>query len=240
MSTFAISDLHGRKDLFLAVKNFLSPEDKVYVLGDCGDRGPHGWDIVKSVYGDPQFIYLKGNHEEMLAKAMRGEMEDIDLCIWNGGASTLEGWQREGSDVSWIQKLQNLPLEAVYENALGEKVLLSHAGNRVKEEKRFQRKEDFLWDRGHFDEAFPRNATEEEKRTVIVHGHTPVPLLEKVRRDFHPTEKGAFWYCADENGTPHKVDIDCGSAWTGVVSVLNLDTWDEEVLEIEKKEKRED
>ena len=40
MATYAISDLHGRMDLFRQVKEFLQPEDVVYVLGDCGDRGP--------------------------------------------------------------------------------------------------------------------------------------------------------------------------------------------------------
>ena len=73
MATYAISDLHGRMDLFRQVKEFLQPEDVVYVLGDCGDRGPAGWELIKTVYEDPQFIYLMGNHEDMLVNAMYGD-----------------------------------------------------------------------------------------------------------------------------------------------------------------------
>ena len=90
MATYAISDLHGRMDLFRQVKEFLQPEDVVYVLGDCGDRGPAGWELIKTIYEDPQFIYLMGNHEDMLVDAMRG---DKQLCFYNGGKDTFRSWK---------------------------------------------------------------------------------------------------------------------------------------------------
>ena len=83
MATYAISDLHGRMDLFRQVKEFLQPEDVVYVLGDCGDRGPAGWELIKTVYEDPQFIYLMGNHEDMLVDAMRSVFTAMDIIREN-------------------------------------------------------------------------------------------------------------------------------------------------------------
>ena len=38
MSMYACSDLHGMKELYLKIKDFLKPEDKVFFLGDAGDR----------------------------------------------------------------------------------------------------------------------------------------------------------------------------------------------------------
>lgn len=40
MAVYALSDLHGYLDLYKQIKEFLKPEDKVYFLGDAGDRGP--------------------------------------------------------------------------------------------------------------------------------------------------------------------------------------------------------
>ena len=39
MSVYAVSDLHGQLELYFKIKDFLKPEDYVYCLGDCGDRG---------------------------------------------------------------------------------------------------------------------------------------------------------------------------------------------------------
>ena len=107
MSVYAVSDLHGRYDLFQMIKDFIKPEDKVYIIGDCGDRGKDGWAIIKEVYENPQFIYIKGNHEDMLVEAMR--TGDKSLCYYNGGKSTYEAWKyKDGHNMSWAAKLQKL------------------------------------------------------------------------------------------------------------------------------------
>lgn len=53
MSVYAVSDLHGMFNLYKQIKNFLKPEDKVYCLGDCGDRGPASWETIHAVASDP-------------------------------------------------------------------------------------------------------------------------------------------------------------------------------------------
>jgi predicted phosphodiesterase len=61
MSVYAVSDMHGCIDAYWKIKNYINPEDTVYCLGDCGDRGPESWNTIKMVLTDPQFIYIKGN-----------------------------------------------------------------------------------------------------------------------------------------------------------------------------------
>lgn len=45
--------------------------------------------------------------------------------------------------------------------------------------------------------------------------------------------EGAFWYCND-----HKVNIDCGSFFTGQTVLLNLDTFDEHIFMVDMEDKQ--
>lgn len=53
MAIYAVSDLHGRFDLYKQICDFLKPEDEVICLGDCGDRGPQSWETITAVYENP-------------------------------------------------------------------------------------------------------------------------------------------------------------------------------------------
>ena len=100
MAIYAWADLHGRLDIFEKGLEFLTPEDTVYFLGDAADRGTNGWTIIKRILNDPRFLYLKGNHEDLLIKAI-GNIKpenlkedvfrwdrDMDLWFYNGGEPT--------------------------------------------------------------------------------------------------------------------------------------------------------
>lgn len=227
MSVYCCSDLHGRYDLFAAIKNFIKPEDKVYVLGDCADRGPEGWKIIKEVYENPQFIYVKGNHEDMLIQTMKAYKihenpynYEYKLLRSNGGESTYKAWLKEENKLTWIDKLDNLPLWAEYTNKAGIRIFMSHSGSDENSSE-----EEFLWSRDHF---FHWTS----KYDVIVHGHTPSELMNE---DFKPYgmnqsdwDLGAYWYSSNR-----KINIDCGSVWTGYTVLLNLDAWDEEIFTAE-------
>lgn len=228
MSVYAVSDLHGRYDLFQMIKDFISPEDMVYVLGDCGDRGPNGWRIIKEVYENPQFIYIKGNHEDMFVRAMEGD-ELLHYC--NGGTPTFIEWQKE-EDMSWIHKLQDLPLEETYLNKKGQKVIVCHAGYTPHRDK-FVCEEDMLWDRKHFADKWDVDYTD----TFMIHGHTPVPYMDEYMLDMHcnipldaEISPGVSWYCEDEDGVSHKCNIDCGAYFTGHTALLNLDTFEQHIF----------
>lgn len=226
MSVYAVADLHGRYDLFQAIKNFITPEDRVYVLGDCGDRGKDGWQIIKEVYENPQFIYIKGNHEAMLVDAMRGDRE---LSFYNGGKPTYEAWKyKDGGNRSWATKLKNLPVEQIYVNTSGERVVLCHAGYTPHCVQQIN-EDDYIWNREHFNAMWDVDFA----NTIMVHGHTPIPYMDEYLYNsptFTEVKPGAFWYSPDDEGNPHKVNIDCGAVFTGCTVLLNLDTWDEQIF----------
>ena len=100
---YVMSDLHGHYKIYEKVKAMLKPEDKVYFLGDAGDRGPDSWKCIKAIYEDPQFIYIKGNHEDMLVKACEDYLADdymwdyhsYSLCRMNGGEDTMMSWEMD-------------------------------------------------------------------------------------------------------------------------------------------------
>ena len=118
MSVYALGDLHGHYEIYEKVKAMLKPEDTVYFLGDAGDRGPDSWKCIKAIYDDPQFIYIYGNHEDMLVQALCNYIHDgcpdyysLQLLGMNGGNQTFE----EAIDLAIdALKRQNEKLKAQY------------------------------------------------------------------------------------------------------------------------------
>ena len=213
MSVYAVSDLHGHLELWKQIQSFLNPDDKIYVLGDCGDRGPQGWETIKAVYNDPRVIYLKGNHEDMLVNAMEDYLayevmnNAFSLLVYNGGYETFSDWMAEGAEqVNWKIKLKKLPLEAAYTNKDGITFKMTHSGC-----------EDKLWGR-NFTECI-------EKDKVILHGHTPNEYLAVELGE--TWIDGVLWYYND-----HKCCLDCGTIHSKTTVLLNLDTCEEIIFEL--------
>ena len=250
MSVYALADLHGNLPIFNEIMNHLGPDDTLYYLGDAVDRGPNGWEILQRLLNDPRVIFIKGNHEDMMLNCIgryNPNTWDDNLFRWdyewetwyyNGGETTYKAFcadpNRQGR-YEIIQKMKNLPFICAYHNTQSQIVYLCHAGcddvDNICET-------DAIWDRSHYQRPDRWLGNDNE---VIVHGHTPIPLLvdEQVRvcRAFNidyplPKEeemRGAYWYA---NG--HKCCIDCGTVWTDQAVLLNLDTWDEEIFEVTK------
>ena len=237
MAVYVCADLHGHLQIYKKIKAMLKPEDKVFCLGDCGDRGPDSWETIKAVYSDPQFIYLKGNHEDMLVKACKDYLMDdgmwdymsYTLCCHNGGRETLEGWELDPHREEWFRRLQKLPTWDSYEAEDGTVFVLCHAGftpwfKEGTTECEIPIDKDLLWDREHIYSRtyLPKHMDD----VIVVHGHTPIHYLT-VDLDI-PWESGAFWYCDN-----HKVCIDSGGFFSGEWVLLNLDTREEIVLELD-------
>lgn len=225
---FATADLHGNWEVWKAIKKELKPEDTLYILGDCADRGDRGWDIIKEAYKDSRIIYLKGNHEEMLADAIydvnrHGSAgRNWQLLNFNGGSSTFNDWVNDGEDLSWEKKLKKLPNHAIYINKLGQTILLSHAGYTPFFKGDLPNEDQLLWDRDHFLDEWP--VDDELADTMIIAGHTPGPYLAE---DLHMVweENKPLWYC---NG--HKCCIDNFTIKTNKAILLDLDTFEYKVV----------
>lgn len=236
MSIYALSDLHGDKILFDEIQNFLKPDDTVIFLGDAADRGEDGWEIIKSILNDKRWIYLMGNHEDLLVKRLRRpeSYDAANLHNMNGGAPTWEATQNDPDAHDIMIKLIQLPYSYSYTNKDGLKIYLSHSGAIS------DNLDDLIWDRGHF---FTPVKYMTDKYDIIVHGHTPIPHLIKELNDFnkfYPNHKiivpdeswdyGAYQY----NG--NKIDIDCCTIRTHAAVLVNLDTFDENVFRYYKEE----
>lgn len=228
--TWVCSDLHGNKKIFDAIMNKIGAEDTVIFLGDAIDRGPDGWAILKEMLNDKRFIVLKGNHEDMMIKAAKtgyGFNSKFNLWFRNGGSVTWEACH--GEIENWIERIDSLPIIHRHTNANGDKLLFSHSGygpwnfEAGLEDDDTWIIEDVLWDRAHFNDEWIGGKDE-----IVIHGHTPTVCLidELVPRDtICELEPGALWYCGG-----HKCCVDCGTAFTGCATLMNIDTFEEEIF----------
>lgn len=224
---FACSDLHGRKDLYDAIYEFLKSDDIVYFLGDANDRGSQGWELIKAIYDNPQFIYLKGNHEDILWHALIEYFDDMydghywyNICMNNGGYQTFYDAIEDPKIKEWLKKIAVLPTADMYLNNKGQTIHLSHSGCY------WGNKKENLWDRTHFN--YPRPFGDD---SISVHGHTPTELMKDdlYINDYDLktyTKNKVMFYCQDDNQEYHKIDIDVGACWNNFTCLLDLNTFE--------------
>ena len=207
--TYAISDLHGRLDLYREIleKITFRAEDSLYILGDIGDRNEGGIQIFKEVMDKPNIHMLMGNHEQMMfdailhpdAVSLNGNETNEQLWFRNGGSITKKEFRGETKEVQdkILQYIGSLPLN-IELNIDGTDFLLVHGMPTCMFEKygrEYETVAEFaVWERieSWMKVDFPAD--------VMICGHTPT------------------WYYRDEN--PMKIcnvrenvyDIDCGCA----------------------------
>ena len=230
MSRYACSDFHGQYFLYEEINKIIKPEDTVYFLGDATDRGLRSWDLFKSIATNPQWIYFKGNHEDMLYKALK-EYRELDgmmgsaqeLLFYNGGELTFnEIITAENGAIPWVlNQIEKMPTHIVIENS-NYVISLSHAGMTPKS-KKVATEYDLIWDRNHVRDSWPR--AKEFSRRIEIHGHTPIP------ENFITTYKflrnpEAIYYCEG-----HKINIDSGAVWTNIGILFDIDTFEETIIE---------
>lgn len=205
---YAVSDIHGEYDLFSQIKCHLGQDDICYVLGDATDRGADGIKILQEIIRDKRFIFLRGNHEQMLmdswSEQLMGIVSELTMLFCNGGIKTWEDFlaltQEEQCEIySFLVHSKKM---AQYKN-----VFLTHAGYDFRLSPHLQ---DLIWGRGHI-ECDPGIAPND---IIQVHGHTPVQTF----RGYDKSE--VYQY------KPSKICIDIGATFTGKIALLDLDTFE--------------
>lgn len=240
MSVYAVADLHGMLELYKKIKDFIKPEDVVYFLGDAGDRGTNCWETVKAIMNDEQFICLKGNHEDMLIRAMESWFRypedekklsyyssDVVLLTRNGGLNTFAEWARERPKERsrWYSRIKSLPTFLTYKNKDNKWIYMSHAGWSPCAYDDIPKDEDLIWDRDHYLYAWPEEAPDD---IIILHGHTPIfyVIVDRQRYSRTPLKMPklpcAYWYSNN-----HKCCIDNAAFYTKSTVLLDLDTFEE-------------
>lgn len=230
MSVYAVADLHGQYNLWEQIRDYLKPEDKLIILGDCVDRGERGFDILMEACADSRCLVLKGNHELMMQQYLERPADSFGLAVWkhNGAEATLAALpQDEHGKKALLGLLEMMPRYAMYN-----KVLLTHAGctPTAIDLENFD-EEDLLWDRGHFYDEWKSTPQVE----TVVFGHTPIPNLEQELENWqipHENQDGIKLTFADG----HKICIDAGCFATKHIGLLDLDTF--EIKEFSADESR--
>jgi diadenosine tetraphosphatase ApaH/serine/threonine PP2A family protein phosphatase len=161
--TVVITDIHGCYDQLLEmmdIANTWNDDPKKFIfLGDYVDRGPDSAMVIQYMIDHPEFICLKGNHEDMM-EGTHGS----GMWLRNGGVETLQSYtgvsdKTRATHLEWIKAL---PL--YYED---EHRIYVHAGLQPGIELENQSAIAMIWIREEFlhsDYDFGK---------LVIHGHTP-------------------------------------------------------------------
>lgn len=207
--TYAVGDVHGRRDLLelafeaIAAHAGARPH-RVVMLGDYVDRGPDSAGVIERLMrraraGD--LVCLKGNHEDMMLRAVAGEDGALRSWLWNGGQETLKSYGARTDDdlrraipAAHLRWFAALPLTAADPYRV-----FVHAGLEPEVPLDAQDEARLLWIRGPF-----LAASAEAFAAHIVHGHTPQ------------------WEGKPDAGEPellgHRTNLDTGAWATGVLT----------------------
>lgn len=224
--TYVVSDLHGypleRVQHKLLDIGF-SDADKLYVLGDCIDRGTDGLKIIKWIMSKTNICLLMGNHESMLIKnrdLFEGDRipsaseltgtkrNNYSVWVSNGGYATMDAMQQfTHSQTKYIlDYIEKSPLYKEVEVG-DKKYILCHSGLGefdVSKELSEYSEYDLLWNRPLFGTRYY------EDGRVVVFGHTPT-----------------VYFGAEHKGKPiftdTWIDIDVGAGLGLQPLILRLD-----------------
>lgn len=192
MRTFVMSDIHGcyrEYQRLLQVIRFREA-DRLYVLGDCVDKGDAPMELLKDMMSRPNVIPLMGNHDlEALVILRRLNEAQTDSAEPDGAfAESVKDWLADGGQTTLngfldLSSGERQDILAYLETFLpyleidvgGKKYLLVHGGLEpfVPE----QKIEDYdilslVLSRPDYERKYFQD-------TVTVTGHTPTPVAEK-------------------------------------------------------------
>jgi serine/threonine protein phosphatase 1 len=182
---FAIGDVHGRFDLLsLALDEIgdLEAQDaRLVMLGDYVDRGPESREVVDELMrrsSDTRVVCLRGNHEEMMLRALEDPGAEGPWFL-NGGDATLASYGGEvpAEHRAW---LRGLPISHQSEHQV-----FVHGGVRPGVPLDAQDPRDLLWIRQPFLDSG------EDFGKHVVHGHTPARAPE-LRPNRSNLDTGAY------------------------------------------------
>lgn len=176
----AIGDIHGCARTLQALLEQLSHyRNKAYTfvfIGDYIDRGPDSrlvFDTLMELSEQEHCVFLRGNHEEMMLDALKGNRRRLWLV--NGGLQTMASFDVPDFYTQLPQRYHTfINSTRLYFDTPD--FFFTHGGLKPDESiaaqcSQPQRHHDFLWERDHI--APPLKDIVWEK--PVVFGHTPVP-----------------------------------------------------------------
>lgn len=187
----AIGDVHGCAKTLTSMIDQLevTHDDLVVFLGDYIDRSDGVFSVIEQLIEFkemfPNTVFIKGNHEDMFLKYLKGEgnWEDARMFRYNGGTSTINSYCEALNITDTMDEpfcWDSLPeshqefynnLKVMHEH---DKYVFVHAGVRPQVALYDQIDYDMIWIRYEFlnwsSAVLPGR--------VVVHGHTPMEQHE--------------------------------------------------------------
>lgn len=179
MKLFCVADIHGCDKALIALMVKIEAvrkgePAKIVFLGDYIDRGPDSAAVVQHLidlrdskaHPEVEYVFLTGNHEDLLLGALSGDNNYIATFYGNGGESTMNSYSDKEYTLNDHVKNFFLKLEDCHQH--GDYVLV-HAGIDPEYDLEHQNKEVLIWARdfNRYDGYYKNNY-------FVVHGHTPV------------------------------------------------------------------
>jgi len=215
LRTYAVGDIHGRLDLLRAAANTIwghasNRPFRIVFLGDYVDRGPDSRGVIEFLIDLQrrwQVCCLKGNHEEMMVRAVEDPGAGrLERWLEYGGEETLQSYGLNGDDdllaripSEHTRWMSNLP-RSISDNHR----IYVHAGLMPRTPLDGQTDETCLWIRERFLQGAPGDF-----KAHVVHGHTPV-----WEGKTNPAEPELL---------EHRTNLDTGAFATGVLSIAVFD-----------------
>lgn len=173
-------DIHGCFDKLTSLldKVCLNEEDLAIFVGDFIDRGDNVADTLKWVIEQSKkknFIFLRGNHEQMMLDTFHKRMNKLTWAF-NGGMKTIQALSKlKSEDETFIERvldfMENLPL---YHSMTigGREYVFAHAGIEAGIPLEEQDEDFLLWAREGFFNHYDGEA-------IVISGHSPVQAFKE-------------------------------------------------------------
>lgn len=219
MSTYCISDIHGCFNRFMGLLEtieFNPDNDKLYILGDCMDRGPDSIKTVQHIMKMKSVEYILGNHDIMMMDYLVGRRDVSWVDEANGGDIVLPLFKAlpKPERLEIIQWLEGRKLYEKLE-VNGKRFLLVHAGFQKDRPLYYQNTFDLIWMREEFYEHQYR------KKSTVIFGHTPTSHMRTSPQD--RVSGAARHFIWADMKWKDKIGIDCGCYRSGLLGAIRLD-----------------
>ena len=183
MKTYAITDIHGCLNTFTELLNQigLNKSDRLFLLGDYIDRGPHSIKILDKIIQLQTDGYnlqcLIGNHEEMLINSLSSPTT-CEMWLANGGRTVLTELKIDRPSQipqKYIDFIKNLKYSIEVDD-----YIFVHAGLNLEALEPLNDKRSLIWIRHWEDNPYLEEYLEGRK---VIHGHTP-QIKTKIEKRF--------------------------------------------------------
>lgn len=211
MPRYVIGDIHGCVDELRHLIDALPLRrgDSIVFLGDYIDRGPASAEVIAYLIslqtqpGGIEWIFLRGNHEDMFLSYLGLDGQHGDMFLINGGKATVASYGLGPDELSADRVLPAIPAAHLdfYQRLKKyhpmDSFLCVHAGIHPQKSLEEQTDEEFFWIRNAFIYSSHRLPY------TVLFGHTP---------------QATVLY-----DLPYKVGLDTGLVYGNMLTCLDVD-----------------